>query len=296
MRVNTFHRADPSLLTTPFSPRKSAVGDASTMRYVTSVEASEPFLIGDIEFVRLAVAGQSFLLNQIRHMVGLAVDVVAGAAPEQMMSWAFTAAELKLPLAPAEGLYLERCFFEAYDAKYARGSSSTVGAHTPLTVLPRAASVAADAFLKETIWGHMAAATVTRSESGAMGGPFVDFVRELTQTPLSYRMRFRESTLTAIRASAPKRGRDGTSALLEAPLTSIFGTGAVSKEAKEKREWRDKIREEKERIRAHGFAKRQAKADAAGNEEVGEGEDTVPGPRAEGDVNDDMGEDEDEDN
>ena len=47
------------------------VGDATTVRYVTEAIAGEPFNVGEEEYVYLTIVGQSFLLNQIRHMVSV---------------------------------------------------------------------------------------------------------------------------------------------------------------------------------------------------------------------------------
>ena len=63
------------------------ISDASATRFIKSFECSEPFRIpvpglgapeeGAVEWVLLSVLGQSFLLNQIRKMVGMAVEVGA---------------------------------------------------------------------------------------------------------------------------------------------------------------------------------------------------------------------------
>jgi tRNA pseudouridine(38-40) synthase len=65
-----------------------ASSDATAQRFVLSFDCGDPFLApggqgegeGDIEWVLLSVLGQSFLLNQIRKMVCLAVEVARGAA------------------------------------------------------------------------------------------------------------------------------------------------------------------------------------------------------------------------
>lgn len=94
-----------------FSPRISS-GDATAMRYIVDCTASKPFLVGSgptaLEYTHITIVGQSFLLNQIRHMVGLAVDVVRGAAPPFAIDLAFSSGGIKLPIAPAEGLYLDQ--------------------------------------------------------------------------------------------------------------------------------------------------------------------------------------------
>ena len=61
--------------------------DANARRYVISFTCGEPFVdpASDAEWVLLSVVGQSFLLNQIRKMVGLASEVATGHAPISMM-------------------------------------------------------------------------------------------------------------------------------------------------------------------------------------------------------------------
>lgn len=61
--------------------------DANARRYVISFTCGEPFIdpSSDAEWVLLSVVGQSFLLNQIRKMIGLASEVATGHAPISMM-------------------------------------------------------------------------------------------------------------------------------------------------------------------------------------------------------------------
>jgi tRNA pseudouridine38-40 synthase len=61
--------------------------DANARRYVISFTCGEPFVdaASDAEWVLLSVVGQSFLLNQIRKMIGLASEVATGHVPISMM-------------------------------------------------------------------------------------------------------------------------------------------------------------------------------------------------------------------
>lgn len=89
-----------------FTPHLTA-GDATCIRVMQGVDVSRPFMIGDMEVVRFTLRGQSFVLNQIRHMIGLLVDAMRGAAPPWIMDIVFSRRLLmRLPLAPAEGLFL----------------------------------------------------------------------------------------------------------------------------------------------------------------------------------------------
>ena len=66
--------------------------DANARRYVISFTCGEPFVetTSGAEWVLLSVVGQSFLLNQIRKMIGLASEVATGHAPLSMMKSALS--------------------------------------------------------------------------------------------------------------------------------------------------------------------------------------------------------------
>lgn len=49
--------------------------DASTTRYIMSFRVREVFCYKGVEYLRVVVHGQSFIYNQIRKMIGLAVTV-----------------------------------------------------------------------------------------------------------------------------------------------------------------------------------------------------------------------------
>lgn len=66
--------------------------DATAQRYIISFSCSEPKICDadGSEWVLLEVVGQSFLLNQIRRMVGLAIDITRKAAPIEAMKFVFS--------------------------------------------------------------------------------------------------------------------------------------------------------------------------------------------------------------
>merc|ERR1711957_920041 len=64
----------------------------------------------------LQVVGQSFLLNQIRKMVSAAVDLARGRVSEEKIKESFAKqCRMKINVAPAQGLFLDRSFFELYN-------------------------------------------------------------------------------------------------------------------------------------------------------------------------------------
>ena len=71
----------------------------------------------DSEWVLISVLGQSFLLNQIRKMLGLAIEVVNGTATDDNLASSFSKAKVDVPMAPATGLYLDELFFDGYNMR-----------------------------------------------------------------------------------------------------------------------------------------------------------------------------------
>lgn len=71
--------------------------DANSKRFILSFGCGEPFVdsVSGVEWVLLTVLGQSFLLNQIRKMVGVAVEVCRGATPVSTVLDAFTTRKVR---------------------------------------------------------------------------------------------------------------------------------------------------------------------------------------------------------
>ena len=104
--------------------------DSNAKRYITSFTCSDPFVheASQVEWVVLAVEGQSFLLNQIRKMVGLACEIASGMASVQVAQEALTAVKVEVPMAPGLGLYLDQLHFAGYNNKLDLSSSRGAGA------------------------------------------------------------------------------------------------------------------------------------------------------------------------
>lgn len=103
--------------------------DPSAKRFIMSFTCSEPFQSPQgIEFVTLKVKGQSFMLHQIRKMVGLAIAIVRGNTTTTTLERALTEERLDLPMAPGLGLVLDTVHYERYNDRYGKD-----GIHNPLT-------------------------------------------------------------------------------------------------------------------------------------------------------------------
>lgn len=102
--------------------------DPSAMRYIISCECSRPFEREGLEFVQIQLKGQSFMLHQIRKMVGLVIAIMRGYTSEDTIRRAWGPERLDIPIAPALGLMLEEVHYERYNKKYGGD-----GIHEPLT-------------------------------------------------------------------------------------------------------------------------------------------------------------------
>ncbi|KAL5207832.1 hypothetical protein ABZP36_032267 [Zizania latifolia] len=93
--------------------------DPAAKRYIISFSADRVVALDGIDFIRCEVIGQSFMLHQIRKMVGLAVAVMRNCAPESIYDVAFRKdVNLNVPTAPEVGLYLDECMFTSYNKKW----------------------------------------------------------------------------------------------------------------------------------------------------------------------------------
>lgn len=107
-----------------FTSRKEYL-DPSSKRYIISFECGQPFVPeidstdpNTIEFVVLKVKGQSFMLHQIRKMVGSVLAVMRNLTVSATIRRAFTEARLDLPMAPGLGLVLDQVHYDRYNERY----------------------------------------------------------------------------------------------------------------------------------------------------------------------------------
>ena len=70
------------------------------------------------QWVRIVIIGQSFMLHQIRKMVGMAVAIMRGDAPEGCVRTALQHKRtVPTPMAPEVGLFLDECYYDAYNTR-----------------------------------------------------------------------------------------------------------------------------------------------------------------------------------
>lgn len=98
--------------------------DPSARRHIYGISCSEPFVRHGVEFARIFITGQSFMLHQIRKMVGLIIAVAKGVATPDFLPLSMQANKTNLPLAPALGLVLECTHFDFYNQRCHRDHST----------------------------------------------------------------------------------------------------------------------------------------------------------------------------
>lgn len=95
--------------------------DKSAQRYIKSFQvAPKPIIINDTEWLSLKVHGQSFMMHQIRKMVGMAALTVRCGTNPKIMEESFGNTVVRIPKAPGLGLLLERPVFDSYNDRQAK--------------------------------------------------------------------------------------------------------------------------------------------------------------------------------
>ncbi|XP_023259170.1 tRNA pseudouridine synthase A [Seriola lalandi dorsalis] len=97
---------------------QKAANDPSARRYITEMSCGEPFIRSNSEFAVITVRGQSFMLHQIRKMIGLVIAVIKGYAKEEVMERSWGQEKVDVPKAPGLGLILEKVHFDRYSKRF----------------------------------------------------------------------------------------------------------------------------------------------------------------------------------
>ncbi|KAJ3092872.1 tRNA pseudouridine synthase 1 [Quaeritorhiza haematococci] len=96
--------------------------ESSSKRYIINFECSDPIVRDGIEWVTLKVLGQSFMLHQIRKMVGLAILMVRTETPVSLVRKTYGRTRVNIPKAPSLGLFLDRTLFTQYNKTFVNRS------------------------------------------------------------------------------------------------------------------------------------------------------------------------------
>lgn len=101
-----------------FTIRQPSTSPQAT-RFIIKFSCEGKITIAGKPWVKLVVIGQSFMLHQIRKMVGMAFAEYKGVAPPGSLKLAMQARHrIIVPMAPDLGLFLDECYYEAYSEKW----------------------------------------------------------------------------------------------------------------------------------------------------------------------------------
>ncbi|PIK49468.1 putative tRNA pseudouridine synthase A, mitochondrial [Apostichopus japonicus] len=92
--------------------------DMSANRYIMDFTCEKAFVDEGMEFAIMRVKGQSFMLHQIRKMIGIIIAILRGFASKNTLEKAFESKKLDIPRAPGLGLVLESVHYDWYNKKW----------------------------------------------------------------------------------------------------------------------------------------------------------------------------------
>ncbi|KAI5793250.1 tRNA pseudouridine synthase [Geopyxis carbonaria] len=93
--------------------------DPSAKRHIKSFEVGDPMIINGTEWLSIRVHGQSFMMHQIRKMVGMVMMVVRTGCPLERIDETLGQRKVSIGKAPGLGLHLEYPLFGHYNEKTA---------------------------------------------------------------------------------------------------------------------------------------------------------------------------------
>ncbi|KAL5022036.1 hypothetical protein ScPMuIL_001191 [Solemya velum] len=133
-----------------------------------------------MEFVRLTVKGQSFMMHHIRKMIGITIAIVKGLCGEDVIQKSWEPLKVDIPKAPGLGLLLFTTHYDGYNKRYGND-----GLHEAIEWSDVQDKI--ELFQNEVIFPH-----IIKSEKEEKSYPYMTFkLRNKTIAVVSY-----TSTLT----------------------------------------------------------------------------------------------------
>lgn len=101
---------------------KKKASDRSANRHIISFMCQKPFIPDntEVEFARLKITGQSFMMHQIRKMIALVIAVMRGFEDENIIPRAFQNEPINIMKAPGLGLVLDNVHYDRYNERYGK--------------------------------------------------------------------------------------------------------------------------------------------------------------------------------
>uniref|UniRef100_A0AAV1TFB5 Pseudouridine synthase I TruA alpha/beta domain-containing protein n=1 Tax=Peronospora matthiolae TaxID=2874970 RepID=A0AAV1TFB5_9STRA len=190
-------------------------------RFIISFGVDRPFVQNDMEWVRLRVVGQSFLLHHIRKMIGTAVEIVSGICDPSTIERAMQLTKMDLPKAPSLGLYLAQAHFEVYNSKLA---DSIQTSHPLLNLKEPAVAEAVEQFKRDFIFDHI----IKHEESTRT---YAKWLRTMEVLPFDYSSKPYLEWKKEKEAEATRTDRAGRRELAKLARTEAVGHADASSEA-----------------------------------------------------------------
>jgi tRNA pseudouridine38-40 synthase len=108
-----------------FTPRKT-IKDPSAQRYIRDTRIYNPFCQDSTlfyqpdgtEWMAIQIHGNSFMLHQIRKMIGMIIWALRLDSKTDVIRQAFQDTKLNVPKAPSLGLFLDRAIFDGYNKRF----------------------------------------------------------------------------------------------------------------------------------------------------------------------------------
>lgn len=119
--------------------------DKSAVRYITGFKACNPLIVRGQEFIAIEVSGQSFMIHQIRKMIGLVIAICRNYCTIDVLNQSWKELKLDIPKAPGLGLLLNKVYYNQYNKKFCSS-----GERNPLTW--EEADLEVEKFKIEKIW------------------------------------------------------------------------------------------------------------------------------------------------
>jgi tRNA pseudouridine38-40 synthase len=105
-----------------YTKRVSATNPSAT-RTIHEFSLSDPFDVHRRPFVLFSIRGNSFMLNQIRKMIGTVIAIANGRFAFESLDATFGEAAYRLPLFPGEGLFLDQVEYPGFLRAAYRGQA-----------------------------------------------------------------------------------------------------------------------------------------------------------------------------
>ena len=110
------------------------MGEATAKRVIKDCKVNRAYMpeFEGYQWIEVKIIGQSFMIHQIRKMIGLALAIMSGWADFDHWNRSFSERFEDIPRAPADGLLLESVHYDNYNNWLAEGAGNAGILATPI--------------------------------------------------------------------------------------------------------------------------------------------------------------------